>query len=86
MDNEFTRVIVAFLPLLLTAGWWFTARAPYRRYILFAGISWSLTIVSYIIAMSFDILVFGIIVIIAFFSTLYFLIRAARAEYRTKHS
>ncbi len=85
MDNELVNGLVIIIMSLFMVRWWFITKGfPYRKYILLMSMFWFLTIISYIIAMSFDILVFGIIVIIAFFFFFFFLIRAGLSEYRYK--
>ena len=87
MDKDTFGIIMVIATLSGSIWWWFQAKgAVYRRQILLAIIWMLIAIFSYITGMSFDIWPLVLLSLIAIFATLFFLTKAAIAEYRTKHS
>ena len=85
MDNQLADILVVIIGLLAMVVWWFMAKGTsYRKYILLSVISFSLTVITYITATSFDIKPLGVITIIAFISFFFFLIRAVLLDNKAK--
>jgi multisubunit Na+/H+ antiporter MnhG subunit len=87
MARDIMNVVLIIGALSINIAWWFKAKgSAYRRQILLGIVFALISIFSYTTGMSFDIPLSVLVFFIAAFVTFFFLIKAARAEYRTKHS
>jgi len=85
MNTDITGFLAVLFVLFMCIRWWIIAkRTPYRKDILLLGICWLITIVAYIIGMTFDIWPLVLICVITFLGFWFFLIKAIIAEYRFK--
>lgn len=79
-------LIFAIVSVCFFIWWWFSAKAaPYRKYILFAGISWLITVIAYVLGVVlFQIGPLALVGIVAFLAFFCFGIKAGIEEYRSK--
>jgi hypothetical protein len=85
MDKSTLGILAFILALIWNIIWWFRSKGtPYRKTILVGLICYAVTIISGFVAMKFELLPFYIFCIIAFFTTIFFIVKAMLAENRFK--
>jgi hypothetical protein len=87
MEKQVTSIIVIIVMLLACIRWWYIVKnAKVRKYITLIGTCIIITVVFYIIGVSFDIIALRIIAGFIFLGGIYFLIKAMLEERRAKKS
>ena len=85
MDRQIVDIIVVIIMELAAIRWWFiTKGATYRKYILLLNLFLPVSIISYIIGSSLDILVLRTIAGFIFLGAMYLVIKAALSEHRAR--
>ena len=88
MGNHIVEaLIVTIIMLVYSIVWWNKAiDSATRRYILRLGVSVLVGGISYAIVLSYDILIIGLIALVAYPIFVYFLIRAILADRKAKQN